>query len=75
MKPTKNRLIVQVYEDKKEKASFMTAKVLAVGPEVVDIKVNDDVIFAPYGFDEIEAGKVRKVIINDELILAINDKK
>jgi len=75
MIPTKNRLLVKVLEDKKEKASFMKADVLAVGMDVVDIKVGDKVIFAPYGFDEIEAGKVRKVIINEDLILAIDDKK
>ena len=75
MQPTKNRVLVKVLEDKKEKASFMTADVLAVGPDVVDIKVGQQVIFAPYGFDEIEAGKVRKVIIEEGLILATNDKK
>lgn len=72
MKPTQNRLLVEVKEDKKDKAKFMTANVLAVGPDVKGIKVGDQVIFAPYGIDEVDD---KKVIILEDLILAINDKK
>ena len=84
MKPTLNRLLVRVEieaevvkegEESKPTTSMMTAEVLEVGPEVKAVKVKDVVVFAPYGVDEVVVGNEKLLIVNEDLVLAVHDKK
>jgi co-chaperonin GroES (HSP10) len=78
MKPTTNRLLVQIIkqeEDVTKGNMMMTALVLDTGPDVKHIKPQDVVVFSPYGFDEVMVGKEKMVIIDDTLILAISNAK
>ena len=81
-KPTQNRVLVIVEKEKKPKKgeepagnSIMTANVIAVGLDVKDIKIDDKVSFAPYGFDEIVYNGKKHVVITEDLILGIHDQK
>lgn len=54
--------------------TVLTAKVLDVGPIVREISVGDEVIFSPYGFDEVQIGGEKLVIIDESMILAYESK-
>ncbi len=80
MKPTKDRLLVKVKEEKKVEGkkkqevkgtSVLTADVIKVGPKVEGIQPKDVVVFAPYGIDEVVDGDDTFLIVPEDLVLAI----
>lgn len=81
MQPTKNRVLVRVYKEKVKKgqepsgSSVMRAYVLKVGPEVKGVKVKDQVVFAPYGVDEVIIDDEKLLVVTEDLILGIYEQK
>lgn len=83
MNPTKDRLLVRVIPEPKPKKgeqpkgnSIMNAEVLKRGPEVTTaIRIGDHVVFAPYGIDEVIVDGKKLIIVTEELIIAIHDRK
>ena len=84
MNPTNDRMLVDVRmeaqvvkegEEAKPTTNLMTAVVLRVGPKVKTVKVKDKVVFAPYGIDEVVVGDKKLIIVSEDLVLAIHDKK
>jgi hypothetical protein len=77
MTPTKFKLLVKlepelIKEGETPKGNKpLRAKVLAVGSSVKDIKEGQYVVFAPFGFDEVD----ENVIISEELILATYEEE
>jgi chaperonin GroES len=55
-------------DNAKEKPSM--AKVVAVGPKVKDLKVNDKIIFKEYSTTDIKVGEKEYLIVKEEDILA-----
>lgn len=55
-------------ENAKEKP--VTANVVAVGPEVTDIKLNDKIIYKEYTTTELKIDAVEYLIIKEEDVLA-----
>jgi co-chaperonin GroES (HSP10) len=82
MKPTTNRLLVKVIEEKKPKKgeeqkvanSLMHAEVVKKGPEVKNTWLKDIIVFAPYGIDEVVIGKEKYLIVSEELVLAVHEQ-
>ncbi len=50
--------------------TVITANVVDVGPLVREVSRGDKVIFSPYGFDEVQMGGEKLVIIDETMILA-----
>lgn len=79
MKPTQNRLLVRVEKEAEPKEgeapkkgnATMTGEVLKAGPKVDWVNVGNRVVFAPFGFDEVEVDGEKLVIISEDLILAV----
>jgi co-chaperonin GroES (HSP10) len=87
-KPTKDRLLVRVEVEVLRKGEqpaaggMLTADVLDVGPEVKAIKKGAQVVFAPYGIDEISVSltgnpkdKEKLIVVGEELILGVYEGK
>ncbi|MAH45451.1 hypothetical protein CMI37_06460 [Candidatus Pacearchaeota archaeon] len=84
MNPTKNRLLVRVIPEvvkkpkKGEKApptqgtSVLRAEVLKVGPKVEQsfIRGESNVVFAPYGVDEVIVDGEKLLLVSEDLIIA-----
>lgn len=76
MKPLKDKILVKaIGEDNKQAGSMIHAVVVAVGSFVDGIKVKDNVVFAPYGVDEIDIDGEKMIFVSDELILATYEPK
>lgn len=78
MKPTMNRLLVKIIKDEVKEGeapkgnAIMNGKVLAIGPDVEGFFQDAEVIFAPYGFDEVVSlPDDKQIIISKDLILAV----
>lgn len=77
MKPTGNRLLVKV-ENKELKegetaVAVMKAEVMGIGPDVKVIKVKDNVIFAPFGIDEVVVGDEKMLILGEDQVIATDE--
>jgi co-chaperonin GroES (HSP10) len=68
--------VVKEGEEPKKGNAIMIGEVLNAGYDVKSIEVGDRVVFAPFGFDEVEVVREdnlpeKLVIISEDLILAI----
>jgi len=54
--------------------TVLTAEVLDVGPLTKEIRRGNHIIFSPYGFDEVVLGGEKLVIIQEEMVLAHDNK-
>lgn len=65
LKPTTDRLLIKKIEPKITKKSVILmpekvqkkgsfAEIIAVGPEVLDFKIGDKIVYGDYGFDPIQ---------------------
>jgi len=82
IKPLKDNLIIQIHKipenamimvDEKE-GEMEKATVMAIGPEVQEVKVGDVIYFKNYETDTILDGQEKYVIIKEEAIKAIYEE-
>lgn len=56
-------------DEAKEKS--VIAKVIAVGAEVKEVKVNDQIVYKEYSVTELKTGGVEYLIVKEEDVLAV----
>ena len=80
--PLADRVVLQQLESEEKTASGIIlpdsakekpkmGKVLAVGPEVKELKINDTVLYKSYGPDDVKVGEDEYLIAQEEDILAV----
>ena len=85
IKPLKNKVLLKPEEVKEQKIGNLyipdtaqekktIGKVIAVGPEVEDIKKDDEVLYSKYAGTEIELDGEKYIILEQEDIIAIIEK-
>ena len=84
LKPLADRIVAQKLEQKTKTASglYLTpksqevptgAKVVAIGPDVKNVKKGDQIIFKEYASTEVKVDGVEYLIIKEEDVLAVLD--
>lgn len=81
IKPLKNKILLLPVEKSKttrsglivdsDKDKTIEGKVLAIGPDVKEVKIEDTILYKKYGPDEIEIDGKKYLVGEEEDILAI----
>lgn len=57
--------------DESDKSGFLRGKIIAVGTIKGNLKIGDEVCLSHYGWDEIDLGKQKVMIVNESNILGV----
>ena len=68
---TKTKSGILLTEDSAEKAKPELANVIAVGPGVEEVKVDDQIVYAKYGPDKVKHDGVEYLLLHEEDCLAV----